>query len=299
MHWANHLRRLPATIRRQFAERSRTAQLPTPLTFCIAHFNAPDFLDVALAAVRKYHGEARIIVSDSLSAWRELQAAQLVCRRHGAELHTLASRRSHNGLLDYMFARVQSPIAVYLDQDCVLLGGLDPLLAEIQAGRTLIGPRDEMRLTHPQLRRTCPETAGIQLRRWPNFLHASLLVVDVRRIGQWSKHPFHWPGSGAEHYEPYYAIVDLVRARQPDGVLPLESAHTGYGLGQLYQYEGEPLAYHNWYSGQVYGRQGKLDGTFDADWLRSEAARFIADCRAGRLDLSCPGTAAEPRVGAA
>ncbi|MGA2802025.1 MAG: hypothetical protein ABSE97_06625 [Verrucomicrobiota bacterium] len=36
-----------------------------PLTFCIAHFNSPEFLDVTLHTVRRFHPEARVIVADA------------------------------------------------------------------------------------------------------------------------------------------------------------------------------------------------------------------------------------------
>ncbi|MGA3163705.1 MAG: hypothetical protein ABSD77_05840 [Verrucomicrobiota bacterium] len=35
------------------------------ITFCIAHFNSPEFLDVALHAVRRFHPDARVIVADA------------------------------------------------------------------------------------------------------------------------------------------------------------------------------------------------------------------------------------------
>ena len=137
MRSINCLRRLPASIRCQVGERFGARPAAAPLTVCIAHFNGSEFLDVALQAVRKHHGEARIMVADALSAWPELQAARAICRRYDAELHTLAFRRSHTGLLDFMFVRVQSPIAVYLDQDCVLLDRLDPLSSKFgPAGRS-------------------------------------------------------------------------------------------------------------------------------------------------------------------
>ena len=117
-----------------------------------------------------------------------------------------------------------------------------------------------MRLTHPRMQRVNPQFAGVYLRRWPQFIHASLMVVDVEQVGRWSRRPFQTEPMGTSHYEPYHAATELVRSRQSDGVLALDSAHTAYGLGQIYRYQGQPLAYHNWYSGRVYGQQGRMDG---------------------------------------
>ena len=35
------------------------------VTFCIAHFNSPEFLEAALHAVRRFHPEAQVIVADA------------------------------------------------------------------------------------------------------------------------------------------------------------------------------------------------------------------------------------------
>src|ERR1039458_1234497 len=69
------------------------------ITFCIAHFNSPEFLDVALHSVRRFHPEAWVIVADASSEWREYLAAKSVCQRHHAELHPLADWHRHTGLL--------------------------------------------------------------------------------------------------------------------------------------------------------------------------------------------------------
>ena len=60
-------------------------------------------------------------------------------------------------------------------------------------------------------------------------------------------------------------------------MLTLDSEHTGYGLGHVYFFNGSTIAYHQWYSGQVYGRAGKMDATYDAAWLRAEMKRFLDD----------------------
>ena len=105
------------------------------LTFCIAHFNSPEFLDATLHSIRRFHPESRVMVADASSAWREYVAAKSVCRRHRAELHPLAGKHRHTGLLNYMFRRIRSRVAVFLDQDCVLLARLDPLIQLVESGK--------------------------------------------------------------------------------------------------------------------------------------------------------------------
>ena len=130
------------------------------LTFCIAHFNSPEFLDATLHSIRRFHPEARVMVADASSAWREFLAAKTVCRRHRAELHPLAGKHRHTGLLNYMFRRIRSRVAVFLDQDCVLLSQLDQLVKLIESGKTLAGPRDEFQATHSNFCARYPHAAG-------------------------------------------------------------------------------------------------------------------------------------------
>jgi hypothetical protein len=256
------------------------------VTFCIAHFNAPDFLEVSLDAVRRRYCDERIIVTDASSVWSEFCAAKSVCSRYRAELHPLLNYHRHTGLLNYMFRKVTTPVAVFLDQDCVLLDRLDALLEAVASGTTLIGPADEMRLTHQNLCSVYPQLANRCFRIAPQFIHASLMVVNTPRVLQWSSKPFIWRGEWGPHpLERYYGLTELVRQNQPNGVMSLKSFHSTYGLGTVYLHTGRLLAYHNWYSGQVYGQSGKLDGTFDADWLRAEAKRFLDDYWNDKLDF--------------
>jgi hypothetical protein len=276
---------------------SRCKQLlrPAPkasITFCIAHFNSPEFLDAALHAVRRFHPEARVMVADASSEWREYVAAKAVCRRHRAELHPLAGKHRHTGLLNYMFRRIRSRIGVFLDQDCVLLASLDPVVRLIESGKILVGPRDEFRTIHPNLCGRYPQMTGHAFRTRPEFVHASMMVMDVPRVRQWSAKPFIWRAEWGKHpLERYYGLTELVRQNQADGVLTLDSVHTGYGLGQIYLFDGCPLAYHQWYSGQVYGQTGKMDAVLDADWLRAEMKRFLDDYWNNKVDFQQASTA--------
>jgi len=263
---------------------------PVSLTFCIAHFNAPDFLDATLHAIRRFHPDARVIVADASSEWCEYLAAKSVCQRRNAELHPLATRHRHTGLLNYMFRQIRSRVAIFLDQDCVLLDSLNPLVQQIHSGKVLAGPRDEFQLSHPDLCARFPKLAGQLLRNRPEFVHASLMVMDVPRIRQWSSKPFIWRDEwGAHPLERYYGLTELVRRNQLDGVLMLDGRHTGYGFGQMYLFNDRPLAYHQWYSGQVYGKTDKVDGN-DPDWLRAEMKRFLGDYWNSKLDFKLTPT---------
>ena len=262
------------------------------ITFCIAHFNSPEFLAATLHSIRRFHPAARVIVSDASSVWPEFLAAKKVCARYGAELHPLAGKHRHTGLLNYMFRRVRNRVGIFLDQDCVLLASLDPVIRLIESGKILIGPRDEFRATHPNLCERYLQMAGHSFRTRPEFVHASLMVMDAPRVRGWSTKPFVWRAEWGKHpLERYYGLTELVRRNQSDGVLTLDSEHTGYGLGHVYIFNGSQIAYHQWYSGQVYGKAGKMDALYDADWLRDEMKRFLRDYWDDKVDFKLASTA--------
>ena len=293
-----NLYRLAETLKFRMSRIGKAPANPALLTFCISHFNSPDFLDAALHAIRRFHPEARIIVADASSEWREFLAAKSVCRQHRAELHPLVGRHRHTGLLNYLFRRIRSHVAIFLDQDCVLLDSLGPLVQQIQSGKVLVGPRDEFHLSHPDFRARYPHLAGKLLRNRPDFVHASLMVMDAQRVRAWSAKPFVWRAEwGAHPLERYYGLTELVRRNQPDGVLTLDSEHTGYGMGQVYIFGGSPVAYHQWFSGQVYGQHGKLEGELDADWLRAEMKRFLDAYWNDKLDFKLASTNRETGEG--
>ena len=258
-----------------------------PITFCLAHYHAPQFLEVTLHAIRRHHAGARIIVADSRSIWPQYAAAREVCRRFSAEPHFLLAKHRHTGLLNYMFRQIRTDAGVFLDQDCVLLESLHPLLARLKQGVLLAGPWDLMRITHPNACREYPPFANHFFRNHPDYIHASLMVMDVRHLRHWiGRQPFRWDAAWGPHpLERYYGVTERVRQKQAQSIYALESQHTAYGLGMAYLHEGRPIAYHNWYSGQVFGQKSKMDGVFEADWLRSEMGRFIRDYWNNDLNL--------------
>lgn len=199
-------------------------------------------------------------------------------------MHPLIGRYRHTGLLNYMFQKVRSPIAIFLDQDCILLDRLDGLFKLVESGKVLIGPADEMFLAHPNFHSAFP-SVNRQHRNAPEFIHASFMVMDVFRIRNWSKKPFHWKNEWGLHpLERYYGISQLVQTKQTNAIKFLTSYHTGYGLGMVYVHNDQRVAYHNWYSGRVFGQHGKIDG-FDIDWLQKETSRFFNDYSKGKLNL--------------
>lgn len=113
------------------------------------------------------------------------------------------------------------------------------------------------------------------------------MAVNIAQLKKWVGHqPFQWdPAWGQHPLERYYGFTERIRRKSPEAIFPLKSEHTAYGLGTVYLYDEAPLAYHNWFSGQVYGKTEKMEGLLDPNWLRSEMSRFIQDYWNGNLKL--------------
>jgi len=242
-------------------------------TFLIPHFNAADFLAATLDAIRRFHGDSRIVVADATSTLGQLREARSVCRRFEAELHILPPIFRHTALLDYLLNQAKGRV-VFLDQDCVLLAPLDALL---ERDEILIGPRDRMILTHPNVSARYSQWANVPLRDNAGYIHASLMILDAPGIrAQFGKKPFRWSRDlGTQQLEKYYGLCEKIK-RSGVPMHALEAKHSAYGLGMVYLNEGHAVAYHNWYSGRIHGKQGEMDG-IDISWLKLEADRFLHD----------------------
>ena len=266
------------------------------LTFLIPHHNAAEFLEVCLHAVRTHHPDSHILVADSASAPEQYLAAKVVCRRFEAELLPFFLHHGHTAQLNFLLCRADAEAAVFLDQDCILMHPLHALFEELKRGKVLVGPCDEMRLTHPNFGRKYPGALNERLRLAPDFIHASLMVTRPRRLRElFGRRPFywdpHWNREGPARpfqVERYYGLCERLRRYQPGSMLALESVHSGYGLGMVYWHNSIPLAYHNWYSGRIFKLHGKVDASLDVDWLRAEMERFLSDYWNGRLDFQLP-----------
>ena len=142
-------RRLRALAPRYVAGAGPDEVRGASLAFGLVHYEAPDFLRVALSAVATHHRDAPVTVLDngsSAAALAEAKTALAVCpgatllRGHGDKpRHTVALQTLFDRALD---ADVQT--AVFLDQDAMLLRGVDDL-APLLDEALLVGARDAVK----------------------------------------------------------------------------------------------------------------------------------------------------------
>jgi hypothetical protein len=252
------------------------------ITFLIAHHNSVQFLQVCLHAIRRHHPDSRVIVADSGSALEQYLGAKHACASYDAEFRPYVFRHGHTAQLNLLCRSAKSDVAVFLDQDCVLLAPVSPLLPHLENGTLLIGPRDEMWLDHPNFLTHYPALANTRLREAPDYVHASLMMTRPQTLlRKFGKSPFLCSRNEIQptshQMEHYYGLCNKLHKAGNGSMRYLDSKHSPYGVGMYYEYEGKRIAYHNWYSGRVYKVRGKVDVVLDAEWLRREADRFVAD----------------------
>ena len=266
--------------------RTEASRIDRDLTFLVPHHNGPEFLGAALHSIRKHHPGSRISVSDAGSTSVHLRAASSACRTYGAELQPLVRRRRHTAQLDHLIRRARTPYAVIVDQDCLLLRRLDEILCELTEDCWLIGPQDRMALDNPELRRRQPGVNWSYLRDAPRYVHASFMVLRPRPIlERFGTKPFTWdPSLGPRPREKYYGLCERLHRDDRRRIGMLQSAHTRYGFGMAYLFDGRPIAYHQWYSGRTSDAGETIDGT-DTRFLEEALRRFLEDYWAGRVDL--------------
>ena len=266
----------------QSSNRLRDLEKQNGITFLIAHHNSVQFLEMCLHAIRRHHANSRVIVADSGSALAQYLGAKRTCLTYGAELQPHVFRHGHTTQLNTLCRSAHSDAAVFLDQDCILLAPITPLLSYLDDGALLIGPRDEMWLEHPNLLDRYPQLANSRLREAPEYVHASLMMTRPRELLRYfGREPFRCARNDFElaphQMEHYYGLCNNLRRTEHGSVQYLGSKHSAYGVGMYYEHEGKRIAYHNWYSGRVYKVRGKIDVVLDTDWLKKEANRFMAD----------------------
>lgn len=275
----------PWRLRESFARRA-PRHADARATFCIPHHNSPEFLEVALRAIRQHHADSRVVVADSTSRRESFVAAKELCRQYEAEWHPAFGKHGHSWLLHHAWRRVAGEVAVFMDQDCVLLASLAPLIRQIDNGVVLIGPGDGVTLNHPNY--LAAHSAPLVFRTKPLFAHPSLMVTNAKKVRELAGDaPFRWRqelwGPEPQPPEGPYALSECVRRYDRNALVLLENRHTAYGCGTVYLYDNEPIAYHNWGS-SVYGDPAARENPA-YQWTLRETQRFLQDYWHGCVNL--------------
>jgi hypothetical protein len=253
------------TFSRQFNDLSIKCAIPSRPeksenigpTFCILHWNAPDFLLLNIKQLNLIYPNSKIYVLDNgsqnlcfqklITAIRKFKNVRLFSVEPEAKFdHTVGLQF----LMNYS-ATQQDEFLVFLDQDCILSRNLDDLFLKFRSQKDLliIGARDF---------------------RVPKMVHPSLMIAQpkkiIERFGQnaFSPFPRAWEeprdNEGHIHFnERYYSISHIFRGH----ILFLEAKRISE-LSTLtsYSYKDVIYAYHAWYSSRMSNLsvQDSLDG---------------------------------------
>ena len=226
--------------------------------FCIVHWNAPHFLLLNVKRLELLHPESKIYVFDNASSEANLKAA--LSGLKGYKNVTLFSNKrdySHTWachimglqfLLNYAAQRSDS-IAIFLDQDCILVNRVDDLIDKLDGKETLlIGVRDRAVGVH-----------GSFMMMQPVVIYG--LFGDQSLID-------------GKAFETYQGI-----ARKATGkTLFLEmQKHPEIPLLTRYMYRGKTYAWHSWYSSRIVGMKDTdvLDG-LPVSWLKDSLKKAYA-----------------------
>jgi hypothetical protein len=252
------------------------------LAFGLVHYEAPDFLHVALGAVAAHHPDAPVTVLDNGScddALAEAEAALAACPR-ATLLRGHGDKPRHTVALQALFDRALAAgvrTVVFLDQDAMLLRPVDGLRPLLEEGALLVGARDAVRLP----RDDGPLSKG-WMRSAPLCVHPSFLLLEPRRVAEalgprpFAEHPLaaRAAQAGGWEPEPYHGIamralphVQFLETRVSDALPPLT----------FYEVDGHAYACHAWYSARTtgHGDDDTVDG-LPVGWLRARRAAVLA-----------------------
>jgi glycosyltransferase involved in cell wall biosynthesis len=248
------------------------------VTFLIAHYNCPEFIEICLDSIRRFCSiPYQITVGDNGSKPEYLDKLHRLLQP-GDELYEFSKPDWHTDILEKLYRKVTTRYTFILDQDCVLLSPeWVKLLDELKPPhRLMVGARDYC----------C-------IRNSPSMVHASFLLLDKTRIDENLTGPlFYGEKPGYETYqieqpEPYHALPCKALQFNPDSIVYLEPLSApNYGYGTFWCYHNLPLAYHHWYSGRAEGFSPWVffEGR-PIRWFQKNKNRFIHDYQTGRIQI--------------
>lgn len=225
---------------------------PSSLAFGIVHFNAPDYLLLNIRRLARLYPRSRVYVLDNGSdanVWSRLILDLSHCPC--VSYYKAGGESEHAVGLQFVLgesARNGDRHLCLLDQDCLLINPIDPLLEYFSQGIALIGPTYFHR---------------------PGKIHSSLAILQPQAIyALFGEKAFTYCQT---YTEPMFGLSERLAGK----VMCLEHRFNDpHPYISTYLYGGVPIAYHGWYSSRTFGMgEGDL---LDGD------AKKVADVRSWR-----------------
>ena len=213
---------------------------PSKLAFAIVHWNAPDYLKLNIQRLAKLYPDSRVYVLDNGSVHNYFYAASAaVAQFPNVEFWHAQGESEHAVGLQFLLKRSAMQgdrWLCFLDQDCLLISRIDPLLEYFNNGISLIGP---------------------EYFNFPQMIHSSLAILQPQIVwALYGDRAFEYLHT---HTEPMFGISQRFAGK----ILRLEHRFNDpHQFISTYLHEGTPIAYHGWYSSRAFGKAGEdtLDG---------------------------------------
>jgi len=247
------------------------SNIDSPISFCIVHWNAPDFLLLTVSQIELLYPNSKIYILDNGSQQINLTSIKAGLKKFNnvtlfalfgcpkwAKKFGLDIRfewQSHTAGLQFLLnyaAKQSDGIAIFLDQDCIISTRIDKLFSKFSKDILLIGARDRWR-----------GHAAYYL------IHPSFMILQPKRIkqlfGDSSLYDKRTESLVAYARDPYHGISIKALGK----ILYLEPRmHAKIPLLTSYEYNETIYAWHAWYSSRTIGtNSASIDG-YPISWLQ-------------------------------
>ena len=238
------------------------------ISFLTPYWSGAEMMRIHLASIRRFHPDAPILVSTRGGDRSEMESY----RRDFRVRYWLEDCDYTNAYLR-LLQRCRTRFACVLDHDVVLLASIDAQVQRVATGACdLVGIEERIRLPETVAAAAWPGADG-WLRFAPGCTASNFLVFDWQafsaRFGL--RGIFGTPQAGARHFDFDYGIGQ--RLRRHHYLQPFHAPR--YGLGNLLEDNGSPVAWHQWY-GSYRTRLAGAEPSVQAAAEAGERA-FLAD----------------------
>ena len=227
-------------------------------TFCITYWAHPEFLEICLDSVNKFHPHSPIIISQQIENdfnYKQPGSSDKV----RIEYHDMKNTQWASVATNLMMV-CQTDYAVFMEHDVFLLKSLGPLMNQVVDGKyDLIGPEE-----------IC------NIRNSPGMVAQNFFIINVKKMKEEGLGKI-WVRNAEEvsktckNMESGYGISQTLTNKKL-----MKMVESGYGHGTYY----DNYAHHQWY-GSYRKRETLLTDLVPRDWLEEEAQRTITDYKNG------------------
>jgi hypothetical protein len=230
------------------------------IEFFISQFNGSEYLERTIAAIRRFHKDARITIASSDQCQERQRVREIVAQFNAVQV---VVKHGHENAIRAIVRNFDSDVFhCIIDQDCELLYGLSDIAEEMERKKVMwYAPEDRM-ILFGEARKVCSVP---YVRNTPGVGHISLVLIaptcdgtdDLFEQTTYIDYPrFHHQ---REFYHPFFLARH--RAGKFFGTL-----YSGVGTTFIYYWRFRPIALHHWFSSRYFQREGRAESVDNKLW---------------------------------